>query len=641
MRIALAGNPNCGKTTMYNAVTGKSENVGNFSGITVEKKESILKSKFNKKNKDIIVVDLPGAYSISPFTSEESLTRDYILEENPDVIVNIVDGANISRSLFFTTQLLELGIPTVIAINKEDIVNKRGDVIDIEKLSKGLNCKVVFTNASSEKGLNELFSFASELAETHTEPKPLVIEGGKEDLVRQKFINDIVKNSIVKNKISYEATTSDKIDEIVAHKWLGLPIFFGVMYVVFWISQVLIGGTISEYLNETFFGEIVPETAETFLSTIGVNDYLTSLIIDGILAGVGAVIGFLPLIMVLFFCLGLLEDSGYLARVAVVMDRFFKKIGLSGKSIIPMIVGTGCGVPGIMATRTIENEKERKITAILTPFVPCGAKLPIIALFAGVFFPGQAWVGPSMYALAIFMIVIGGLFLNKVLHFEASKESRFIIELPEYKIPSIKYAFFQMLDKAKHFIVKASTIILAMNALIWFLGNHNFTFQVVENTNDSMLAFVGGILSIFLIPLGFKGWQLGAATLTGFVAKEEVVATLAVVLASSSEEALFGVLPEFFTPVTGLAFIILNLFIPPCFAAIGAMNSELGSKNLLFKAIAFQTLVGYTIAMIISQIGTLIVFGEIGYGFVPAVIVLIGVCVLVVSILKKYNDIEV
>ncbi len=636
MRIALTGNPNCGKTTMYNAVTGKNENVGNFSGITVDKKESELKPKFKKdKNSNVTIVDLPGAYSISPFTAEESLTRDYILNEKPDAIINIVDGANIIRSLFFTTQLLELGIPMIIAINKEDIVKKRGDKIDIEELSKRLNCQVIFTNASNENGLEKLFYSARELALSNKEQKILEIENGQDDKVRHKYIDNLVKDIMVRNIISHEETISDKIDSIVAHKWLGLPVFFTIMYIVFWFSQVLIGGAISEYLNETLFAEIVPEASEKFLTTIGVNDYLQSLIIDGIIAGVGAVIGFLPLIMVLFFCLGLLEDSGYLARVAVVMDRFFKKIGLSGKSIIPMIVGTGCGVPGVMATRTIENEKERNITAILTPFVPCGAKLPIIALFAGVFFPNQAWVGPSMYILAIFMICIGGLFLNRVLDFEASEESRFIIELPEYKLPSVKYAFGQMMDKGKSFIVKASTIILAMNALVWFLGSHNFVLEVVESADDSMLAFFGSILSVFLIPLGFKGWQLGAATITGFVAKEEVVATLAVVLAATSEGALYSTLPQFFTPVTALSFIVLNLFIPPCFAAIGAMNSELSSKSLLVKGILFQTSIGYICAMIISQVGSVIAYGHVGYGFLPAVIIFIVATILVTNILIK------
>ncbi len=636
MRIALAGNPNCGKTTIYNVVTGKNENVGNFSGITVDKKEWELKEKF-KKNKDdsITVVDLPGAYSISPFTKEESLTRDYITKENPSAIINIIDGANISRSLFFTTQLLELGIPIIIAINKEDIIKKRGDKVYVDKLEDELNCKVILTNGINEEGIKELFFYAIELVKTNKKQKVLEIENKDNDIERQKFIDNLVGSVIVKNKLSYEETISDKIDSVIAHKWLGLPIFFGIMYIVFWLSQVLIGGAISEYLNEEFFGEIVPNVSENFLTSIGVNVYLQDLIINGIIAGVGAVIGFLPLIMVLFFFLGLLEDSGYLARVAVVMDRFFKKIGLSGKSIIPMIVGTGCSVPGIMATRTIENEKEKNITAILTPFVPCGAKLPIIALFSAVFFPSQAWVGPSMYILAIFMICIGGLFLTKVLNFEATEESRFIIELPEYKIPSVKYAFKQMLEKGKSFIIKASTIILAMNAIIWFLSVHNFTLQVVESADDSILAFIGGILSIFLIPLGFKGWQLGAATITGFIAKEEVVATLAVVLAASSENALYSSLEEFFTPVTALSFIVLNLFIPPCFAAIGAMNTELSSKKILVKGILFQTAVGYVCAMIISQVGSIIFYGTIGYGFIPAVVVFILFVVIVVNILSK------
>ncbi len=646
MRFALAGNPNCGKTTIYNAVTGRNEIVGNWAGVTVEEQEFKLKNKYKKQSdEEIFVVDLPGAYSISPYTNEESLTKDFIMNEKLDVIINIIDGANITRSLFFTTQLLELNIPMVLVINKKDIIDKRGDKIDIELLSKKLNCKIFFTNGKDNKGLEDVFFYAYELAKTNLERDSLEIkdisDSDNKDLARQKFISDITSQTITKNTVSHKSNISDKIDEIVAHKWFGIGIFFFIMYIVFWLSQVAIGGFASDYINEILFGEIIPNNAESLLHTLGVNEFFTSLILEGIIAGVGAVLGFLPLIMVLFFLLGLLEDCGYMARVAVVMDRFFKKIGLSGKSIIPMIVGTGCSVPGIMSTRTIENPNERKITAILTPFVPCSAKLPIIALFAGVFFPGKAWVGPTMYMIAIFMIVVGGLILQKIFVWDEIDESKLIIELPEYKLPSLRYATNKMLTNAKFFIIKASTIILTMNTLIWFLQSHTFGLEMVTDPSDSMLAFIGGILSVFLIPLGFKGWELAAATLTGFVAKEEVVATLAVILASSSEEALSttgGVLTQYFTPVTALSFIMLNLFIPPCFAAIGAMNNELGSKKLLFKALAFQITIGYTLAMITSQVGSLILYGEPSSGFISSIFVLIGVIVTIVLSIKKSNE---
>jgi ferrous iron transport protein B len=639
MKIALAGNPNSGKTTLYNGITGKSEQVGNWSGVTVSKKEASLKKKYNPKGVGVTIVDLPGTYSISPFTGEEAITRDFILDEAPDVIINIVDGANVSRSLFFTTQLLDLGIPVVIALNKSDIISKRGDTIDQNLLSKALNCKVVATTATSEDGLLDLIN---EAVKVGTEKRPQIspsFVGKDSDVTRQKFVDDIIQKCQVKKRDVSKITLSDKVDRIVAHKWLGLPIFFMIMWAVFAFSIEGLGGYLSGYFNDVVFGQIVPDAANAFLQGIGVNSLLQALIVDGAIGGVGAVVGFLPLVMVLFFCLSLLEDCGYMARVAVLMDRFFKKIGLSGKSIIPMIVGSGCAIPGVMATRTIEDVNERRMTTILTPFVPCGAKLPIIALFVAVFFPESSWVGPSMYLLAIAMIIIGGLLLKKI--FVWDNTSQFIMELPDYKLPSFKYAFLQMIDKAKAFIYKAATIILVCNTLVWFAQAYGWNFSPVEDQSLSILASFGSLIAPIFIPLGFVGWQLAAAAVTGFIAKENIVATFAVLLVVSSEEALHlpgGVLTQFFTPVTALAYLVFNLFTPPCFAAIGAMNSEMGSKKWLFKALAFQFSIGYTLAMLVTQIGTLIVYGKPAVGFVPAIGIAVIIAIYLVITIRKADS---
>ena len=636
MKIALAGNPNSGKTTLYNGITGKSEQVGNWSGVTVSKKEASLKKKYNSNGVEVTIVDLPGTYSISPFTGEEAITRDFIIGEAPDAIINIVDGANVSRSLFFTTQLLELGIPVVIALNKNDIIAKRGDTIDQNLLSKALNCKVVATTATSEDGLLDLINEAIKLSQEKNPQVSPNFVGKDSDVSRQKFVDEIILKCQVKKRDASKITVSDKVDRIVAHKWLGLPIFFLIMWAVFSFSIEGLGGYLSGYFNDVVFGQVVPDAANAFLEGLGVNSLLQALIVDGAIGGVGAVIGFLPLVMVLFFCLSLLEDCGYMARVAVLMDRFFKKIGLSGKSIIPMIVGSGCAIPGVMATRTIEDVNERRMTTILTPFVPCGAKLPIIALFVAVFFPKNSWVGPSMYLLAIAMIVICGLLLKKIFVWENT--SQFIMELPDYKFPSFKYAFLQMMDKAKAFIYKAATIVLVCNTLVWFAQAYSWNLSPAQDQSLSILATIGSVISPIFIPLGFIGWQLAAAAITGFIAKENIVATFAVLLAVTSEEALHlpgGVLAQFFTPVTALAYLVFNLFTPPCFAAIGAMNSEMGSKKWLFKALAFQFSVGYTLAMLVTQIGTLIVSGKPAVGFVPAIIIVVVIATYLVVTIRK------
>lgn len=638
MKIALAGNPNSGKTTIFNGITGKMEYVGNWPGVTVAKKIAKLKGKYQKVARmagttdEILVVDLPGAYSIAPFTGEEAITRDFVLQESPDAIINIIDASNLERSLLFTTQLLELRIPVVIALNKQDIIRRNGDKIDVEGLSDILGCQVVEVVASDGEGLKELIEKTVNAGIEKKNCNPRFFKNNQQ---RSEFIKELVNKNIVKKKNSNEVTFSDKVDRIVANAYLGIPIFALIMWAVYAFSINGFGGLLSGYINDSLFGEIIPNAANGFFEGLGVNPLLQALIVDGAIGGVGAVLGFLPLIMILFFCLALLEDSGYMARVAVVMDRYFKRIGLSGKSIIPMIVGTGCSIPGIMAARTIENKNERIATTMLTPFVPCGAKLPIIALLAAVFFPGSTWVFPSMYLIAAIVIVLSGLLIKKI--FNLKNDSSFILELPEYKVPSIKHAFKHMLNQAKAFIVKASTIILVMNTIVWFMQTYAWNLQVVETQGASILADIGGFIAPLLIPLGFVGWQMAAASLTGFIAKENVVATFAIILAASDQalHSAGGPLTELFTPVTAFAFLVFNLFTPPCFAAIGAMNAEYQSRKWLTRAVLFQLAVGYTLAMLVTQVGTLLFYGEFAVGFIPAIFVSIFMGALLFYLIRK------
>lgn len=629
MKIALAGNPNSGKTTLYNALTGKQEYVGNWAGVTVSKKEAKLKESLGN---NIDIVDLPGAYSIRPYTSEESITTDFIKTENPDVIINVVDSTNLNRSLFFTTQLLELNIPVVVALNKVDISKNVTD-IDVSKLEKELNCKVVEISAAKNEGLKNLINVASESSKLK-EQKNLFKELSnihneeKQDKKRYSIVNNIiskVENRIIRHN---EETLEDKIDRFVTNPIIGTGLFILIMAFIFDLSINTLGPLVADAL--VGFIENFQNAVSGQLASMGTSDFLNSLLTDGIIGGVGAVVGFVPLVMVLMFMLSLVEDSGFMARIALIFDPLFRKIGLSGKSIIPMIVGYGCSIPGIMATRTIKDEKQRRLTAMLTPFVPCGAKIPIIALFTAAFFPEQGYMFPLTYIVAFSVIICVGLILKKVTGADNIK-NYFIIELPQYRIPSIKRAFFKMLETGKDFITRAGTIIIVCNTVVFIMSSFNFKLQLVEDAvNTSILANVATPFAFLLIPVGIGVWQLSAAAITGFIAKEEVVGTLAVVYsmgaAINSDFELVNAMTVQetmgITAVSALAFMFFNLFTPPCFAAIGAMKSEMKSNKWLLKSVLLQLSVGYIVAMITYQVGTILVYKELAQGFIPAVIIL-------------------
>lgn len=621
MRIALTGNPNSGKTTMYNALTGRNEKVGNWAGVTVDKKEHLIKKSY-AGDEQLIAVDLPGAYSMSPFTSEESITSSYVKKENPDVIINIVDATNLSRSLFFTTQLLELDIPVVVALNKSDINEKKETKIDLAALSAKLNCPVVKTVSISNEGLKNVIDAA--VAQSKTKQKAPYIQGDidltdkncveEADRKRFDFVNKIVKDVETRKVLTKDKNIDDKIDAIITNKWLGIPIFAVVMFLVFQISQVWVGPPLADLLVGWL---------EAFQGWVGgllenANPLLSALLVDGVIGGVIAVIGFLPLVMVMYFLIALLEDCGYMARVAVVLDPIFKKVGLSGKSVIPFVITIGCGVPGIMASRTIRNERERRATAMLCPFMPCGAKIPVIALFAGAFFDDAGWVSTLMYFLGIVLIFVGALLVNKIAGYKARK-SFFIIELPEYKVPSLWGAFKSMCGRGWAYIVKAATIILLCNTAVQIMQTFTWSFQVAEVASDSILASIASPFAYLLVPIvGVLSWQLAAAAVTGFIAKENVVGTLAVCfvglenLIDTDELALMAgagaeVASVFaITKVAALAYLMFNLYTPPCFAAIGAMNSEMKSAKWLWGGIGLQLGVGYTVAYFVYTIGTLI-----------------------------------
>ncbi|MBN3346963.1 ferrous iron transport protein B [Clostridium botulinum] len=698
IRIALVGNPNCGKTTMFNYLTGSSQYVGNWPGVTVEKKEGKL-----KQHKDVKVIDLPGIYSLSPYTLEEVITRNYLITEKPEVIINIVDGTNLERNLYLSTQVMELGIPVIIALNMMDIVRKNGDIIDKDKLSKSMGCTVVETSALKGDGCKELIDKAIELAKSHknniiehtfsnavekvlsdieneiynqvkkehlrwfaiklfendekaieqgniskaSKDKVKIIVSSCEDELdddgesiitneRYNYISKIISKCVVKKNKS-KLTTSDKIDKIVTNRVLGLPIFAAVMFLVYYLSISTIGTGATDWVNDVLFGDIIPPAVEGFLTSIGTAAWLNSLILDGIIAGVGAVLGFLPQMMVLFLCLSILEDCGYMSRIAFIMDRIFRKFGLSGKSFIPMLIGTGCGVPGIMASRTIENESDRKMTIITTTFMPCSAKLPIIALIAGALFPGSVWVAPSAYFVGIAAIICSGIILKKTKAF-AGEPAPFVMELPKYHVPGVKGVLIHMWDRAKSFVKKAGTVIFLASGLIWFLSTFNWSLAMVE-TPESMLASIGKVISPIFNPLGWGDWKAAVATITGLIAKENVVGTFGI-LYGAGEVAEDGVeiwktLQGSFTQLSAYSFLLFNLLCAPCFAAIGAIKREMGNKKWTWLAVGYQTGLAYGVAFTVYQLGSLFTGKGFGIGTLVALVLLVGFLYL---LFRPYKD---
>ncbi|MBR6542772.1 MAG: ferrous iron transport protein B, partial [Anaerotignum sp.] len=616
------------------------------------KKEALIKKNFYDGAEELVAVDLPGAYSMSPFTAEESVTSTYVKNERPDVIINIVDATNLSRSLFFTTQLLELGVPVVVALNKSDVNEKKETIIDTAALSAKLGCPVIKTvsTTANDTGLQDVVKTAASL---YGKEQKAPFEQGDIDLTskvavaeadrkRFAFVNEIVRTVETRKVQTNEISKQDKIDAIVTNPVGGILIFAAIMFLVFDISQ----STFGPFLADTLVGwiegfqEIVAGKLEN------ASPFMQALVIDGIIGGVGAVVGFLPLVMVMYFLMALLEDCGYMARVSVVLDPIFKKVGLSGKSVIPFVITTGCAIPGVMAARTIKNERERRATAMLAPFMPCGAKLPVIALFAGVFFADASWVGTLMYFVGIALIFFGALLVNKVAGHKA-RRSFFIMELPEYKIPSLKRAFFSMLSRGKAYIVKAGTVILVCNTAVQIMQAFNWQFELVAEgmEHTSILASIASPFAILLIPLGFGAWQLAAAAITGFIAKENVVGTLAVVYGISNfidteELALVGGANEValamgLTKAAALAYLMFNLYTPPCFAAMGAMNSEIQDRKWLAGGIALQFATGFTVAFLVYQIGTLVTTGAVGTGFVPGLVVVLAIVAVIVYLIRK------
>ncbi len=695
IKIALAGNPNSGKTTMFNDLTGSSQYVGNWPGVTVEKKEGKLKGY-----KDVIIQDLPGIYSLSPYTLEEVVARSYLINEKPDAIINIVDGTNIERNLYLTTQLTEIGIPVVMAVNMIDAVRKNGDSIDINKLKDAIGCEVIETSALKSIGSKEAAQKAIEIAKAkasftprHTFSKPveealsqiedaitghtngmnsrwLAIklferdEKAKEQVTfdkttetriesiitecekeydddgegiitneRYNYISNVVKQAVHKKKRTGQ-TGTDKIDGIVTNRWLALPIFALVMFLVYYISITTIGSIATGWVNDVLFTDIVPNAVGSFLDTIGTAVWLNSLILDGIIAGVGAVLGFIPQMVVLFFCLALLEDCGYMARIAFIMDRIFRKFGLSGKAFIPILIGTGCGVPGIMATRTIENEHDRRMTIITTTFIPCSAKLPIIALIAGALFPGSAWVAPSAYFVGMAAIIVSGIMLKKSRLF-AGDPAPFIMELPTYHVPGLKGVLIHVWERAKAFMKKATTVILLATVGVWFLSSFGWNLHMVD-IEESILASVGRVLAPLFTPLGWGDWKPAVASVTGLIAKENVVGTFGILYGfaevGDNGAEVWGNLHAAFTQLSAYSFLIFNLLCAPCFAAIGAVRSEMGSAKWTLFAAGYQTIFAYIVALIVYQIGLLIT----GAGFsVGTAVAFVLVAALLYGLFRK------
>ncbi|NFT05505.1 ferrous iron transport protein B [Clostridium botulinum] len=705
IKIGLAGNPNCGKTTMFNDLTGSTQYVGNWPGVTVEKKGGKL-----KWNKDVEIVDLPGIYSLSPYTLEEVVTRDFMMNDKPDVIINIIDASNIERNLYLTTQILELGIPTVLALNMMDIVEKNGDKLKIEKLSQLLGCPIVETSAIKGKGIKEVVEKAIELSKKENvndfklelsqevessiknieqaldnssfkneidsrwlsiklfERDKNILNNNKfsknvldkvdgiinkceneldddsESIItgeRYDFIGKVVSKAVKKNNKNNE-TVSDKIDKIVTNRFLALPIFALIMWGVYYIAVSSLGTIATDWTNDTLFGEIISGNVSTWLEGVGVAAWLQGLVVDGLIGGVGAVLGFVPQIMILFFLLSILEDCGYMSRVAFIMDRIFRKFGLSGKSFIPMLISSGCGVPGIMATRTMENDRDRKMTIMLTTFIPCGAKIPIIALFAGAIFGGASWVAPSVYFLGIIMIIICGILLKKTKLFQG-EPAPFVMELPQYHIPSLKGVLMHMWDRGKAFIIKAGTIIFVACGAIWFMQSFNWSLEMVD-AGDSILASIGNVFAPIFTPLGFGNWQSAVATITGLVAKENVVATFGILfgIAEATEEdpTLLMNVAGVFTAVSAFSFIAFNMLCAPCFAAIGAIKREMGSWKWTWITLGFQTGTAYLVALLINQVGNALFYGGNIIGALISIAIVVAIIAGILLSNKKSVNIN-
>lgn len=703
-KIALAGNPNSGKTTLFNALTGSNQYVGNWPGVTIEKKEGKLRSDTYK---DITIVDLPGIYSLSPYTLEEVIARDYLITENPDAIINIVDGTNLERNLYLTTQLAELGIPMVVAVNMMDIVEKNGDRINLDKLSEKLGCPVIGISALRKAGITEAAEKAAELANKKVPMTPKhrfsdelehaiesiegllgdrvedknkrwtaikvferdikimerldlddslkerienIIDGCETDMdddsesiitnERYLYISSIIKDCY-RRKSNKKMTTSDKIDRIVTNRWLALPIFALAMFAVYYLAVTTVGTWMTDWTNDVLFGEIIPPAMESFLDSIGTAPWLQSLILDGIIAGVGAVLGFIPQMLVLFLALALLEDCGYMARVAFIMDRIFRKFGLSGKSFIPMLIGTGCGVPGIMASRTIENERDRRMTIMVTTFIPCGAKLPVIALISGALFNGAWWVAPSAYFVGIAAIIFSGIILKKTRMFSGDP-APFVMELPSYHRPVAGNVLRSMWERGWSFIKKAGTIILLSTIVVWFASSFGIVdgrIVMVDDVNDGFLSKIGGAIAPVFAPLGWGQWQATVATITGLVAKENVVSTLGILygFAEVAEDGfeIWGILASSFTVLSAYSFLVFNLLCAPCFAAIGAIRREMNNTKWTLFAIGYQTLFAYAVSLSIYQLGMLFTGNGFGIGTAAAILI---VALFLYLLMRPYRE---
>ena len=706
IKIALAGNPNCGKTTLFNALTGSNQFVGNWPGVTVEKKEGKLKG-----HKDVTIMDLPGIYSLSPYTLEEVVARNYLINERPDAILNIVDGTNIERNLYLSTQIMELGIPVIMAVNMMDIVEKNGDKIHIDKLAKKLGCEVVTISALKGTGIKEAADKAVQIAQKKGAAVPVhefdkdveavirTVESKlgsdivneqkrffaiklleKDDKITEQmksvpdvsaeikqledkfdddtesiitneryvYISSIIGDCVTKNKKN-AMTTSDKIDRIVTNRWLALPIFAVVMWVVYYVSVTTVGTFVTDWTNDVLFGEIIPPAIENLLNAIHCADWLQGLILDGIVAGVGAVLGFVPQMLVLFLFLAFLESCGYMARVAFIMDRIFRKFGLSGKSFIPMLIGSGCGVPGIMASRTIENDRDRKMTIMTTTFVPCGAKLPIIALIAGALFNGASWVAPSADFVGIAAIICSGIILKKTKLF-AGDPAPFVMELPAYHWPTVSNVLRSMWERGWSFIKKAGTIILMSTIVLWFLMNFgwvdgSFGMLEAEQLNDSILASIGSVIAPLFAPLGWGDWKMAVAAVSGLIAKENVVGTFGILFGfgevAEDGAEIWGQLAGSLSTVAAYSFLVFNLLCAPCFAAMGAIKREMNNTKWFFTAIGYQTLLAYVVSLCIYQIGNLFIGGGFGIGTVVAVLLIIGFVYLLVRPYKESATLSV